>query len=60
MNSTLPGSTHSLACSYSALILHNDEMTLRRKWKQRNRNQRSLKMTGALVFLTRFLLQSIQ
>uniref|UniRef100_A0A7N5KEE3 Uncharacterized protein n=1 Tax=Ailuropoda melanoleuca TaxID=9646 RepID=A0A7N5KEE3_AILME len=55
-NRQIRQSKFPLACSYSALILHNDEMTLRRKWKQRKRNQRSLTMTGALVFLTRFLL----
>uniref|UniRef100_A0A8I3WRV8 Uncharacterized protein n=1 Tax=Callithrix jacchus TaxID=9483 RepID=A0A8I3WRV8_CALJA len=48
-----------LTCIYSALILHDDEVTLRRKWKQRKKNLRSLVRTWALVFLTKPLLYNI-
>uniref|UniRef100_A0A452FL96 Uncharacterized protein n=1 Tax=Capra hircus TaxID=9925 RepID=A0A452FL96_CAPHI len=40
---------------YSALILHEDEVTVlrSRKQKQRKKNLKSLMMTRALVFLTK-------
>uniref|UniRef100_A0A8C7ARA4 Uncharacterized protein n=1 Tax=Neovison vison TaxID=452646 RepID=A0A8C7ARA4_NEOVI len=44
-----------LPCIYSALILQ-DEVLLRRKWKPRKQNQKSLLMTRALDFLTKPLL----
>uniref|UniRef100_A0A2I3TB60 Uncharacterized protein n=1 Tax=Pan troglodytes TaxID=9598 RepID=A0A2I3TB60_PANTR len=51
-------SISKLACIYSALILHDNEVTVTetRKWKQRKKNLRTLMMTWALVFLTKPLL----
>uniref|UniRef100_A0A7N5JDJ5 Uncharacterized protein n=1 Tax=Ailuropoda melanoleuca TaxID=9646 RepID=A0A7N5JDJ5_AILME len=45
-----------LTCIYSALILQDGEVPLRRKWKPRKKNQRTLMMTRALDFLTKPLL----
>uniref|UniRef100_A0A7N5JVM0 Uncharacterized protein n=1 Tax=Ailuropoda melanoleuca TaxID=9646 RepID=A0A7N5JVM0_AILME len=46
-----------LTSIYSALILHDDKVTLRRRsWKQRKNTRKSLMMTRALVFLTKHLL----
>uniref|UniRef100_A0A4X2K052 Uncharacterized protein n=1 Tax=Vombatus ursinus TaxID=29139 RepID=A0A4X2K052_VOMUR len=46
----------SLTCISSALILHDDEVTLRRKrtGKQKKKNPRSQMMTWALVCLTKY------
>uniref|UniRef100_A0A8C7AIG9 Uncharacterized protein n=1 Tax=Neovison vison TaxID=452646 RepID=A0A8C7AIG9_NEOVI len=51
-----------LACIYLALVLLPPPglpQLRRRKWKQR-KNQRSLMMTWALVFLTKPLLYPVQ
>uniref|UniRef100_A0A8C9BET4 Uncharacterized protein n=1 Tax=Phocoena sinus TaxID=42100 RepID=A0A8C9BET4_PHOSS len=49
-------SISELTCIYSALILHNYEVMLRRQWQRRKKSLRSLMMTWALGFLTEPLL----
>uniref|UniRef100_A0A8I3W237 Uncharacterized protein n=1 Tax=Callithrix jacchus TaxID=9483 RepID=A0A8I3W237_CALJA len=49
-------SVSELACIYSAFILHNDEVTLRRRKCKQRKNPRNLMITWALVFLTKPLL----